>query len=83
MICTPRPTTWCHATDTPSSAMRVARHYVQFGHTAVVPGRPTPLLGEQTRAVLEEVGYTAPAIAELYAKGVVKTEVPVGAGQPQ
>jgi crotonobetainyl-CoA:carnitine CoA-transferase CaiB-like acyl-CoA transferase len=60
--------------------MRVARHYVRFGNTAVVPGRPTPLLGEQTRQVLEEVGYTEPAMAELYAKGVVKTEVPVPEG---
>ena len=62
--------------------MRVARHYVWFGNTAVVPGRPTPLLGEQTRAVLEEVGFTETAIAALYAKGVVKTEVPVGVDNP-
>jgi crotonobetainyl-CoA:carnitine CoA-transferase CaiB-like acyl-CoA transferase len=55
----------------------VARHYVWFGNTAVVPGRPTPLLGEQTRQVLQEVGFTEPAMAELYAKGVVKTEAPV------
>lgn len=60
--------------------MRVARHYIRFGHTAVVPGRPTPLLGEQTREVLEEVGYTEPAITELYDKGVVKTEVAVAVG---
>ena len=57
--------------------MRVARHYVWFGNTEVVPGRPTPLLGEQTREVLQEVGFTEPAMAELYAKGVVKTETPV------
>jgi crotonobetainyl-CoA:carnitine CoA-transferase CaiB-like acyl-CoA transferase len=63
--------------------MRVARHYVQFGNTALEPGRPTPLLGEQTRQVLEEVGYTEPAIAALYAKGVVKTEVPVAVGSPK
>jgi crotonobetainyl-CoA:carnitine CoA-transferase CaiB-like acyl-CoA transferase len=62
--------------------MRVAHHYVQFGNTTVVPGRPTPLLGEQTRAVLEEVGFTEPAIAALYAKGVVKTEVPIEVGSP-
>jgi crotonobetainyl-CoA:carnitine CoA-transferase CaiB-like acyl-CoA transferase len=60
--------------------MRVARHYVRFGHTAVVPGRPTPLLGEHTREVLQEAGFTALAIAALYAQGVVKTEEPATAG---
>lgn len=63
-------------------SMRVARHYVRFGNTTVVPGRPTPLLGEQTREALVEVGFTEPAIAELYARGVVKTEVPVTVGGP-
>ena len=56
--------------------MRVARHYVRFGHTAVLPGRPTPLLGEHTREVLQEVGFSETAIADLDAKGVVKTEEP-------
>jgi crotonobetainyl-CoA:carnitine CoA-transferase CaiB-like acyl-CoA transferase len=54
--------------------MRVARHSVRFGHTAILPGRPTPLLGEHTREVLQEVGFTETAIAELHAKGVLKTE---------
>ncbi|HSF32562.1 MAG TPA: CoA transferase, partial [Candidatus Tectomicrobia bacterium] len=53
---------------------RVARHYIRFGHTEVLQGRPTPLLGEHTRQVLQEAGFTDSAIAELYAKGVVKTE---------
>jgi crotonobetainyl-CoA:carnitine CoA-transferase CaiB-like acyl-CoA transferase len=57
---------------------RVARHYVRFGHTEVLEGRPTALLGEHTHEVLQEVGVTESAIAELYAKGVVKTEKPVG-----
>jgi crotonobetainyl-CoA:carnitine CoA-transferase CaiB-like acyl-CoA transferase len=55
--------------------MRVARHYVRCGHTAVVQGRPTPLLGEHTREVLREVGFPERALDELHAKGVVKTEV--------
>jgi crotonobetainyl-CoA:carnitine CoA-transferase CaiB-like acyl-CoA transferase len=33
-------------------------------------------LGEHTREVLQEVGFTESAIAELYADGVVKTEGP-------
>jgi crotonobetainyl-CoA:carnitine CoA-transferase CaiB-like acyl-CoA transferase len=56
---------------------RVARHYIRFGHTKVLEGRPTPLLGEHTREVLQDMGLTESAIAELYAKGVVKTEAPV------
>jgi crotonobetainyl-CoA:carnitine CoA-transferase CaiB-like acyl-CoA transferase len=56
---------------------RVARHYIRFGHTELLQGRPTPLLGEHTCEVLREVGFTETAIAELYSKGVIKTEEPV------
>jgi crotonobetainyl-CoA:carnitine CoA-transferase CaiB-like acyl-CoA transferase len=59
---------------------RVARHYIRFGHTEVLEGRPTPLLGEHTREVLQEVGFPESAIAELYAKGVVRTEAKAAAG---
>jgi crotonobetainyl-CoA:carnitine CoA-transferase CaiB-like acyl-CoA transferase len=55
---------------------RVARHYLRFGHTRTLEGRPTPLLGEHTREVLREVGFPESAVVELYAKGVVKTEYP-------
>ena len=58
--------------------LRLARHYIRFGNTQVVPGRPTPLLGEHTREILQEVGFTEQGIAELYTKGVVKTEEPAG-----
>jgi crotonobetainyl-CoA:carnitine CoA-transferase CaiB-like acyl-CoA transferase len=57
---------------------RVSRHYIRFGHTEVLQGRPTPLLGEHTREVLQEVGFTESGITELYSKGMVKTEVPAG-----
>jgi crotonobetainyl-CoA:carnitine CoA-transferase CaiB-like acyl-CoA transferase len=53
---------------------RVAQHYVGFGHTQALQGRPTPLLGEHTREVLLDVGFSESAIAALYAAGVVKTE---------
>ena len=56
--------------------MRLARHYLRFSDTAIVPGRATPLLGEQTRDLLQELGYSASAIEALHAKGVVKTETP-------
>jgi hypothetical protein len=59
---------------------RVARHYIRFGHTEVLQGRPTPLLGEHTREVLQDVGFTDSAIAKLYAKGVVKTETQAAGG---
>jgi crotonobetainyl-CoA:carnitine CoA-transferase CaiB-like acyl-CoA transferase len=55
---------------------RVARHYVRFGHTKVLQGRPTPLLGEHTHEVLREVGFPAATIADLHARGVVKTQEP-------
>ena len=58
---------------------RLARHYIRFSNTRPVPGRPTPLLGEHTREILQEVGYTDEGIAELYTKGVVRTEEPSGA----
>ena len=54
--------------------MLVAGHYVQFGNTSVVAGKPTPLLGQHTQDMLREVGYTEDAIADLYGKAVVKTE---------
>jgi crotonobetainyl-CoA:carnitine CoA-transferase CaiB-like acyl-CoA transferase len=56
---------------------RVARHYVRFGHTTVLAGRHTPLLGEHTREVLQEVGFSEGSIAAVYARGAVKTEGPV------
>jgi crotonobetainyl-CoA:carnitine CoA-transferase CaiB-like acyl-CoA transferase len=59
---------------------RVARHYIRFGHTKGLDGRPTPLLGEHTGEVLRDVGFTESAIAELYTKGVVKTEEPSANG---
>lgn len=52
----------------------VAWRYVQFGNTLPTEGKVTPLLGEQNRDVLREVGFSEAAIAELYDKGVVKTE---------
>jgi crotonobetainyl-CoA:carnitine CoA-transferase CaiB-like acyl-CoA transferase len=58
---------------------QLARHYVRFGNTQAVPGRPTPLLGEHTREILQEVGFTEQGIAELYTRGVVRTEEPAGA----
>ena len=59
--------------------MRVPRHYVRFGRTEVLQGRPTPLLGEHTRELLQDVGFTEMAIADLHARGVVKTEAPAAA----
>ena len=56
--------------------MRIARHYIRFGHTAVAPGCSTPLLGEHTRQALEELGFAAQTIQAFHDKGVVKTETP-------
>ncbi|GIX48560.1 MAG: hypothetical protein KatS3mg131_2771 [Candidatus Tectimicrobiota bacterium] len=54
--------------------LRVARHYLRFGHTAEVRGRPTPLLGEHTQEILAELGFSAEAIAALFACGAVHRE---------
>jgi len=55
---------------------QIARHYVRFGHTKVLQGRPTALLGEHTPEVLQEVGFSEAAIAGLYAQEIVKTQTP-------
>jgi crotonobetainyl-CoA:carnitine CoA-transferase CaiB-like acyl-CoA transferase len=57
---------------------RIARNYLRFGPPKIQDGRPTPLLGEHTREVLMDVGFSESAIAELYTKGVVRTEEPAG-----
>ncbi|HEY7710861.1 MAG TPA: CoA transferase [Candidatus Entotheonella sp.] len=54
--------------------LRIARNYIRFGNTEVVKGIPTPLLGEHNRELLQELGFSETEIAELYTKGVVKTE---------
>ena len=56
--------------------MKVLRNAVRFRNTADIDARPTPLLGEHTHQVLQEVGYSERQIDELYRKGVVKTEEP-------
>lgn len=54
----------------------LSRGLLRFHGTAAVTGRPTPLLGEHTRPVLAEAGYSPEQISGLYEKGVVKTEEP-------
>ncbi len=49
---------------------------IKFGNTSPINSRCTPLLGESTRVVLEEVGYTTEQIDELYAKEIALTEQP-------
>ena len=52
---------------------RCLRNLISFGRTSQAPARPTPLLGEHTREVLEEIGYSPSVIGSLYRAGVVKT----------
>ena len=54
--------------------MRVAWNAINFAETKMSSGRPTPLLGEHTREVLEEAGFTMGEIERLCQAGVVKTE---------
>jgi crotonobetainyl-CoA:carnitine CoA-transferase CaiB-like acyl-CoA transferase len=45
-------------------------------HRSTLTLGPAPLLGEQTDAILEELGYGAEEIAQLHADGIVAAEVP-------
>ena len=56
--------------------LKLSGNLVSFDGSTTLPTRPTPLLGEHTREVLEELGYTPDEISELYELGVVKTEAP-------
>lgn len=49
---------------------------VRFANTRPIRGRSTPLLGEHTRDVLQEAGYTEAEIDDLYADGIVTTVTP-------
>ena len=54
--------------------MRVAWNAVNFADTKMSRGRPTPLLGEHTREVLQDAGFEAGEIERLYTAGTVKTD---------
>jgi crotonobetainyl-CoA:carnitine CoA-transferase CaiB-like acyl-CoA transferase len=47
-------------------------HPIRFSKTPVTPGKGTPTLGEDSEALLAEVGYSADEIAQLKASGTVK-----------
>ena len=49
---------------------------VRFAATRPVTGRPTPLLGQHTREVLQEAGYSDAEIDDLYTNGIVTTTTP-------
>jgi crotonobetainyl-CoA:carnitine CoA-transferase CaiB-like acyl-CoA transferase len=56
-------------------AMRVATRYVRLDGGRPDAGLPTPLLGEHTADVAQEIGLPDADIERLYAEGVVKTEM--------
>ena len=63
--------------DHPSlGPVKMSGNLVAFDGSTTLPTRPTPLLGQHTREVLAELGYTAAQIDDLYKLGVVKTEAP-------
>ncbi len=63
--------------DHPSlGPVKLSGNLVSFDGSTTLPTRATPLLGQHTREVLAELGYSADQIDELYELGVVKTETP-------
>ena len=70
-------TAWRPCLDHPSlGPVKLSGNLVSFDGSTTLPTRPTPLLGQHTREVLAELGYTPDQISELYELGVVKTETP-------
>ncbi len=55
--------------------LSLATNLVKFSGRPGGVRRPTPLLGEHTREVLADLGYSATAVQGLYDKGVARTEV--------
>ena len=56
--------------------VKYSRNGLRFRDTSEIISRPTPLLGEHTLEVLQELGYSDAQMEELYEKGIVKTEEP-------
>jgi len=52
--------------------LKFVRGPVKFDGRAGENSTPPPLLGEQSTAILSELGYSRPAIEELAARGVIK-----------
>ena len=53
---------------------KISRNLIRFSNTSDVDARPTPTLGQHTREVLTELGYSQSQIDELYCKSVVNTD---------
>ena len=57
-----------------AGSYKISRNLIKFANTSEVFARATPLLGQHTREVLGELGYSQSEIDELYRKDIVKTE---------
>jgi crotonobetainyl-CoA:carnitine CoA-transferase CaiB-like acyl-CoA transferase len=53
---------------------KLCRNLIKLGDTAYIDSRPTPVLGQHNREVMEKLGYSQAEIDELYEKGVAITE---------
>ena len=54
--------------------LKLSGNLVSFDDSTTLPKRPTPLLGQHTREILAELGYTPREVEDLHERGVVKTE---------
>jgi crotonobetainyl-CoA:carnitine CoA-transferase CaiB-like acyl-CoA transferase len=58
--------------------MKVARNPILLDHDGPDLTRPSPLLGEHSEEILQELGYAPDTIRELAASGVTKLAAPAG-----
>ena len=54
--------------------LKLSANLIQLGNTLPISARVTPMLGQHTRDLLCEIGYSQAEIDDLYEKGIVKTE---------
>jgi formyl-CoA transferase len=68
-----------HMEHPSEGALRYVRPAVRFGATPASVRMPAPLLGQDTEAVLADLGYSGAEIAALEAAGVIATQRATGA----
>ena len=77
-----RGAVWTLAHPLPGTLPPPAHPLRFLSRTPAGPGLPPPLLGEHTREVLLEAGYTSEAVADLIQRGIAKEAPPASQRRP-